>query len=330
MFHAKAHLRRITIDIDIKKILGVHVLRRYGLLALMMLLSACATDPRPKITIPQVAPKPQVIPAPRVVLVLGGGGARGFAHLGVIQALVDHHIPIDLIVGTSIGGLVGVQYADAPAIQGLSKRMLATPEKAILSYNLGHWGSGLVSGYRMQNYLLKHLHARWFKDLKIPLVVVATDFISGRRVVIQSGPIAPAVNASAAIPGVFQPVFLYGHHLVDGGVSDPVAVDVAESFHPQLIIAVNIDSLPDPCIPAGLFKRMYRGFELLSNNFTQAMIVRRANVVVIHPRMVHVPTLGQVDRLGLIHQGYQAASVAMPRIRSQLRKIKQPLSTVKG
>lgn len=295
-----------------------------------MLLSACATDPRPNITIPQVAPKPPTISRPRVVLVLGGGGARGFAHLGVIQALEDSHIPIDLIVGTSIGGLVGAQYADAPSIQRLSERMIATPEKAILGYNLGHWGSGLVSGYRMQNYLLKHLHARWFGDLKIPLVVVATDFVSGQRVVIQSGPIAPAVNASAAIPGVFQPVFLYGHHLVDGGVSDPVAVDVAESFHPQLIIAVNIDSQPDPCIPAGLFKRMYRGFELLSNNFTKAMIVKHSNVVVIHPRMVHVPTLGHVDRLGLIQQGYQAASVAMPRIRSYLGEIKQLPSRVKG
>ena len=109
--------------------------------------------------------------------------------------------------------------------------------------------------------------------------------------------------------------------------TDQMITLVSKTIQPDIFL-IRGNKLPE--IPAGLFKRMYRGFELLSNNFTKAMIVKRSNVVVIHPRMVHVPTLGHVDRLGLIHQGYQAASVAVPRIRSHLEKIKQQSSRVKG
>ena len=283
------------------------------LFVMMTLLSACAMDPRPNISIPKYAPKPRVIKQPRVALVLGGGGARGFAHLGVIQVLVEHHIPIDLIVGTSAGSIVGAQYADNPEIKSLTQSVVNTPNSAVLGINIGHWRSGLISGYRMQNYLLKHMRSKSFRDLKIPFIAVATNFVNGRRIVIKSGPVAPAVNASAAIPGIFEPITLYGHLLVDGGVSDPVAVDVARAYHPRVIIAVNIDSHPDPKIAHGVFKRMYRGFALLSNNFTSAMLYG-SGVVVVHPHMQDVSTLGKVDRPALIQAGRQEALRKLPEI----------------
>jgi NTE family protein len=164
------------------------------------------------------------------------------------------------------------------------------------------------------------MRSKNFRDLKIPFIAVTTNFVSGHRVVIKSGPVAPAVNASAAIPGIFNPVKLYGYLLVDGGVSDPVAVDVARAYHPKVIIAVNIDTRPDPSIPHGVLKRMYRGFSLLSNNFTNAMLYG-AGVVVIHPKMQDVSTLGKVDRPALIQAGRQAALHELPKILKHLGRV---------
>lgn len=205
-----------------------------------LLLTACAGS-RPDIYIPAKLPvRTENISHPNVALVLGGGGARGIAHVGVIKVLADAGVPVDLIVGTSAGSIVGAIYAD----QGNAQQVVSTFREIglwdIADINNFPTKQGIMQGYRLQKFLLRHMHARTFAQLKIPFIVATTDLATGKVFPITSGPVAPAVQASAAIPGLFNPVHLYGRILIDGGMADPVAVDLAKPYKPKVIIAVDV------------------------------------------------------------------------------------------
>ena len=175
-----------------------------------------------------------------VVVVLGAGGAKGLAHLGVLRALEEAHIPIDHFVGTSVGSMIAALYADYPHAAELAHYFMTLRRPDVIQYTLLNPTEGLVSNIHFQSFLTEHMHAKVFSELKIPLWVVTTDFQTGESYLIGHGPIAPAVNASSAIAGVFQPVRLYGRYLIDGGYTDPIAVDVARKLHPKVVIAVNL------------------------------------------------------------------------------------------
>lgn len=183
----------------------------------------------------------QLVRTPRVALVLGGGGNRGAAHAGVIQVLAEAGIPIDLLVGTSAGSLAAVMYADDPKHPNkLVERATAVHNKDIIDFSAFHMFSDPINGDRLQQYLENLLQAKNFSDLKIKTVAVTTDLENVTSFPIASGPIAPAVNASCAVPKVFRPLRLYGHVLVDGGMAATVPVAIAQRYHPKLIIAVNV------------------------------------------------------------------------------------------
>ncbi len=184
-----------------------------------------------------------------VALVLGGGGARAIAHLGVIEVLQENNIPIDLIVGTSAGSIIGAIYADNPNILEVKTIGLNFKRDNVIKLSLRAAIEGTTSlrggfdGIKGEKFINQTLKAKDFKELKIPFIAVATDVISGTTVGLRSGKIAPAIRASCAIPGLFSPVEMYGMILVDGGVTAPLAVDIAKEYHPKLIIAVDV-SLP--------------------------------------------------------------------------------------
>jgi NTE family protein len=179
-----------------------------------------------------------------VALVLGGGGAKGFAHLGVIEVLEKNNIPIDLIVGTSAGSIVGALYADNPDIKSLKKKLIQVQRKDLLDTHIFSAIYGVVRGESLRSFLDKNLKKKNIEDLQIPFVAVATSLETNQPFIFRTGPVIPAVHASSALPMVFTPVYLYGHHFIDGGAIEPVPVSIAKKFAPKLIIAVNISSSP--------------------------------------------------------------------------------------
>jgi len=175
-------------------------------------------------------------------LALGGGSARGLAHVGVIQVLEAYHIPIDIIAGTSIGSVVGSLYAAGASINQLEEAALSMKKSTtlfLIDLALPH--SGLISGKRIEEMLSDlALEDKTFDNLEIPFATVATDVESGAKVILNQGKVIDAVRASISIPGIFTPVKYQDYYLVDGGVVDPVPVDVVQMMGADIIIAVSL------------------------------------------------------------------------------------------
>ncbi|MEA1939613.1 MAG: patatin-like phospholipase family protein [Candidatus Caldatribacteriota bacterium] len=175
-------------------------------------------------------------------LALGSGSARGMAHIGVIQILEAYHIPIDMIAGTSIGSVVGSVYATGASVEKMKKAALAMKHRKSFSlFDPTIPRSGLISGNRAEEILNKiGLKDKTFDDLKIPFSAVATDIKTGAKVILNQGSVIKAVRASFSIPGIFTPVKYQDYYLVDGGVVDPVPVDVVQKMGANIIIAVSL------------------------------------------------------------------------------------------
>ena len=175
-------------------------------------------------------------------LALGSGSARGLAHVGVIQVLEAYGIPIDIIAGTSIGSVVGSLYATGASIDQLEEAALSMKKSTtlfLIDPTLPH--SGLISGKKIEEMLNDlALEDKTFDDLKIPFAAVATDVESGAEVILNQGKVIDAVRASISIPGIFTPVKYQNYYLVDGGVVDPVPVDVVQKMGADIIIAVSL------------------------------------------------------------------------------------------
>jgi NTE family protein len=175
---------------------------------------------------------------PKVALVLGAGSARGIAHIGVLQVLLENQISFDFIVGSSMGAMVGTIYACGADIYMLDK-MLQHMNTKIL-FDVGIPRLGFISGKRVCDFLNLLTKRKTFADLDFPVAVVATDLLTGERVVIDEGPVTEAVRASISLPGVFAPVIKDNMVLVDGAVSDRLPIEVARESGADLIIAVDV------------------------------------------------------------------------------------------
>ena len=184
-------------------------------------------------------------------LALGGGSARGLAHVGVILTLEAYHIPIDIIAGTSIGSVIGSLYAIGATIKQLEETALSIKKsKTLFMIDPTFPHSGLISGDRIEKMLNKFaLKDKTFDDLNIPFAAVATEIESGAEVIITHGKLIDAVRASISIPGIFTPVKYQDYYLVDGGLVNPVPADVVQAMGADIIIAVNLSKI-DPYVPA--------------------------------------------------------------------------------
>ena len=183
---------------------------------------------------------------PRVGLVLGGGGVRGLAHIGALRALEEAQVPIDLIAGTSMGGLIGALYAAGLTPSQIEEQVLAQTQFAALRRLLDIRPSfnGLVRGQRIYNLISDLIGPEVdFADLEIPLKMVAVDTVSGREVILEKGLVVDAVRATISVPAVFVPVERDNMILVDGGILNNVPTDVARTMGAELLIAVDV--MPD-------------------------------------------------------------------------------------
>ena len=178
-----------------------------------------------------------------VGLVLGGGASRGWAHVGVIEALEEAGIPVDVIAGCSVGSYVGAIYASG-GLASLKEFILRMDGKKMFSYfDVVIPRSGLLDGSKkLREFLSGHTDAETFEDLKIPLKMVATDLESGDKVVLKSGDLFSALRATMSMPGLFAPTLVKGRWLVDGGLVDPVPVGVARAMGADVVIAVDLNS----------------------------------------------------------------------------------------
>ncbi len=178
-----------------------------------------------------------------VGLVLGCGASRGWAHIGVIEALEDAGIPIDFIAGCSVGGYIGALYASG-SLGSLKKFLLRMDGQKIFSYfDVVFPRSGLLNGSkRVRELFSMHTDALTFEDLDIPVVMVATDLDRGKKVVLKSGSIIEALRATMSYPGLFAPVRVKDRWLVDGGLIDPVPVGLARAMGAEVVIAVDLNS----------------------------------------------------------------------------------------
>jgi NTE family protein len=178
---------------------------------------------------------------PKIGLALGSGGARGFAHLGVVKVLLEENIPIDLIAGSSMGAMVACFYGAGIEMDQLYKLSTSFKRKYYLDFTVPKMG--FIAGKRVKELIRIFTHGKNIEQLNIPVGVVATDLMSGEKVVFRDGPIADAVRASISIPGIFVPEKLNGRILVDGGVVDRVPVSVVKEMGADIVIAVDVSQV---------------------------------------------------------------------------------------
>lgn len=188
-------------------------------------------------TAPLIAAKPA---KPKIALALGGGAARGWAHIGVLKALDEEEIEIGMIAGTSIGALVGGCYlaGKLDELETFARSLTMRRMAALLDFTIG--GGGLFAGMRLTKRMQEHLEGLSIQDLGRPFVAVATEIRTGHEVWIDSGSLITAIRASYALPGIFEPVRCNNRILVDGALVNPVPVSVCRAYEQPLVVAVNL------------------------------------------------------------------------------------------
>lgn len=284
----------------------------------------CVSDTPPPL------PDCPCIPQPiRLALVLGGGGARGISHVGVLEVFQENGIPIDLIVGCSAGSIVGALYADCPNTDHLKDVFLSLSTDYIMDFDIWNCRYGLCQGRTLRKFLDDNLEADYFDQLQIPLYIVATDLYSSELVAIGGGPLVPAVEASAAIPMVFCPVWLHGRAFVDGGCIDPVPVRVARKFNPEIIVAVDLRGLLPDDFPSNLFGVAARSADI-TLLWQSETCVHHADVIIRPELPDDVGCFAGDEYHETIYQaGRKAALEQLPRIQALLAEkyaCHQPMS----
>ena len=293
------------------------------------LLSACSTTPvsRPSSDVlpvcvpasgPAVAevapPPPKPMRAPRVALALGGGAARGFAHIGVIEVLEENGIRPDIVTGTSAGSLVAALYASGRTGRELETIALTMDESALTDWSFP--GRGLIRGEALAHYIRDATGNKPLEQMKIPLGIVATDLDSGRPILFRRGDIGTAVRASSAVPAVFQPVRIGTHEYVDGGLTSPVPVRSARDMGADVIIAVDISQLPDGGDTSNALHMLLQTFSIMGRSINE-LELKEAEIV-LRPKLTGVAGTDFTVRKKNIEAGREAALAALPAIKAKV------------
>jgi NTE family protein len=285
-------------------------------------LAACQTPPPavppalppPPVVVPPVAvPEPPPRP-PRIGLALGGGAARGFAHIGVIQVLDEAGIRPDLVAGTSAGSLVGALWASGLDGAQLGRLAASMAESAIADW--GFPGRGLLRGDALARYVRDHTGGRPIEQLPRALGIVATDLDSGEGILFQRGDTGLAVRASSAVPAVFLPVRIGEREYVDGGLVAPVPVSQARRMGAELVIAVDISESPLGRPTGDPFRMLLQTFSIMGRSINRFEL-RDADVV-IRPALAGVSGTDFSQRQQAIEAGRAAARAALPELRARL------------
>jgi NTE family protein len=251
---------------------------------------------------------------PLVALALGSGGARGFAHIGVIKALEEAGVVPDIVTGASSGAVVGALYASGKKATELEEIALGLEEGDLVDIVL--FGNGWVKGEALQNFVNRQVEGRPLERLARPFAVVATEVTSRRITVFNRGNTGLAVRASASVPNLFVPPVINGEEYVDGGLLIPVPVKLARAMGADVVIAVDVSWFAQARDPSDSAMRQYGRsgrYALLADELD------RADVVIV-PRTVRTRMLDFGQRESNIAAGEAAGREAVPQLRAALAR----------
>jgi len=285
-------------------------------LVLALTLAGCVTTPKEVVPDVVVTPPPTAAAPktpPRIGLALGGGAARGFAHIGVIQVLEEAGIRPVLVAGTSAGSLVAAIYASGKNGKQLQHVAETMEEATIADWTLPLFNRGMLRGDALARYVNGQVGSRLIEDMPLPLGIVATDLNSGQSMLFQRGDTGTAVRASSSVPAVFQPVRISGRDYVDGGLVSPVPVRAARQMGADLVVAVDISSPPEANAAGGTLDVLLQTFSIMSKSINYFEL-KEADVVV-RPALLGVSSADFGARKRSIEAGRQAMLQAMPQLR---------------
>lgn len=283
-----------------------------------LLLQGCSSAPKSqdagaRTPTPSATPAK---PAPRIGLALGGGAARGFAHIGVIQVLEEAGIKPSVVVGTSAGSLVAALYASGKGGAELQRVAEAMEEAALTDWTLPIFSRGVFRGEALARYVNAQLGNRLIEQLPLPLGILATDLHTGEGVLFQRGDVGVAVRASSAVPGIFLPVPIGQREFVDGGLVAPVPVGFARQMGAELVIAVDISTTPQSNPPSDAFKVLLQTFSIMGRTINNHEL--KGADLVVRPSLSGVGSSDFAARRRSIEAGRAAMQALLPRLRQIL------------
>ena len=296
-------LTQMRIVIDKRRLLLV------GVVGLMLGLAGCsALGPAPSVD-PHEGPPQR---APRLGLALGGGAARGFAHVGVIQVLEQNGIWPDRVAGTSAGSLVAALYASGKSAAELERVALGMDEATLTDWTMPLASRGLMRGEALARYVRQAIGGRLIEQMVLPLGILATDLGNGQGVLFRRGDAAQAVRASSAVPGVFNPVPIAGREYVDGGLVAPVPVRQARDMGAEVVLAVDISADPQDIPADGLLTLLPKTTAIMGQSINRLELARAD--VVVRPSLAGVGSADFTARQRSIEAGRAAMLAALPRL----------------
>jgi NTE family protein len=257
---------------------------------------------------------------PRVGLALSGGFARGIAHIGVLRALEQHHIPIDCLAGTSVGALIAAAYASGTSLDEMERQASLT-----VFTDFGRWTlsrMGLASNQKLDEFLARFTTVTRFEDLRIPLAIAATDLGHGKTKYFTRGDLRLAVRASCAYPGLFLPIEIDDRMYVDGFVTDPVPVEGARQLGADIVISVYLSTAANEEKPRSVFEVIGRAYSIVQ--LANEPVWRAASSVVIEPDVTNVQWDEFSKTPEMILAGEVATKRALPAIRDAISSYAGP------
>lgn len=297
-------------------------MKKTAIIIFLLLVTAACTAT--KVT-PPIEPPVVERPPAKIALALGGGAARGFAHIGVIKALEAQGISPDIVVGTSAGSVVGALYAagyDGFRIQELSMNM---EEDQVID------GSGLyrciaetvisdkrgcIKGQALQDFINRNVKGRPIENLNKTFAAVATNLSNGEMMVFQTGNTGAAVRASSSVPVFFQPVTINAKDYVDGGLVTPVPVSVARTLGADFVIAVDISDRPQDRTTAGIVDILWQTFSIFGQTINRYELPKAD--VVIRPVTYGIPSTDMSGRNKALLEGEKAVAAILPELKARL------------
>lgn len=250
-------------------------------------------------------------------LALGGGAAKGFAHVGVIEVLEEAGIKPQVVVGTSAGSVVGALYASGKTSDQLQQLSVTMDEKTLADWNIPLIARGVMRGDALAKYVSQQISVQKIEDMKIPLGIVATDLHTGQAILFQRGDVATAVRASSAVPAVFQPVTIADKDYVDGGLVSPVPVRFARQMGADIVLAVDISTPPESNKSDGMLQILLQTFNIMGKTITDFEL--KGADVVVKPVLSGVGSTSFGERKRSIEAGRAAMLAQLPQLKALLQ-----------
>jgi len=250
----------------------------------------------------------------KIALVLGGGSARGTAHIGVLKVLEREKIPIDMIVGTSMGALIGAAYSTGLPIATMETKAYAFTANKLLDATIPMMG--LLAGDKLENSIREMIDSKGFEDCRIPLVAVTTNIETGEEVIFQKGDLVKVIRASCSWPGIFNPVKIDGQLLVDGGIKHSVPTRIAQDLGADFILAVDVGF----CVKRGrirnIFQMILQSFQITGEELNRHQSINADFVIKVD--------LGDIDQASFersreaVQKGSEATELLIGALKKEI------------